>query len=47
MSDGLKHYIDSARWFGGKGREWELGTLRRVGTVPGSTPELTVVIDLA
>jgi len=44
---GLKHYIDSARWFGGKGRPWELGTVRRVGTLPGSTRELTVVIDLA
>jgi maltokinase len=44
---GLKHYIDSARWFGGKGRDWELGDVRRVGTLPGSTPDLTVVIDLA
>ena len=43
---GLKHYIGSARWFGGKGRAWQLGTTRRVGTLPGSTRDLTVVIDL-
>ncbi len=43
----LKSYIDRARWFGGKGREWELGAVRRVGTLPGSTDDLTVVIDLA
>ena len=42
----LKDYIDGARWFGGKGRDWQVGRIRRVGTLPGSTPELTVVIDL-
>ncbi|QIK75959.1 maltokinase N-terminal cap-like domain-containing protein [Nocardioides piscis] len=46
MHTGLKHYIDSARWFGGKGREWTLGEIRRVGTLPHSTPELTAVIEL-
>ena len=42
----LKDYIDGARWFGGKGRAWEVGGRRRVGTLPGSTPDLTVVVDL-
>ena len=42
----LKDYIDGARWFGGKGRDWEVGRIRRVGTLPGSTRDLTVVIDL-
>ncbi len=46
LAPALKAYIDGARWFGGKGREWEVGTIRRVGTLPGSTPELTVVIEL-
>jgi len=42
----LKSYIDDARWFGGKGRAWEVGGIRRVGTLPGSTPDLTVVVEL-
>lgn len=42
----LKDYIDDARWFGGKGRPWEVGGIRRVGTLPGSTPDLTVVVEL-
>jgi maltokinase len=42
----LKGYIDDARWFGGKGRPWEVGGTRRVGTMPGSTPDLTVVVEL-
>ena len=46
LAPALKDYIDTARWFGGKGRPWEVGTVRRVGTLPGSTPDLTVVIDL-
>ena len=44
---GIKSYVDSARWFGGKGRPWKLGAVRRVGTLPGSSRDLTVVIDLA
>lgn len=46
LAPALKDYIDSARWFGGKGRDWEVGRIRRVGTLPGSTPDLTVVIEL-
>ena len=46
LSSELKTYIDSARWFGGKGRAWEVGQIRRVGTLPGSTPDLAVVIEL-
>ncbi|UUZ58420.1 maltokinase N-terminal cap-like domain-containing protein [Nocardioides sp. B-3] len=46
LTPALKDYIDGARWFGGKGRDWEVGRIRRVGTLPGSTPDLTVVIEL-
>ncbi|MEO5665002.1 MAG: phosphotransferase [Nocardioides sp.] len=46
LAPALKDYIDGARWFGGKGRDWQVGGIRRVGTLPGSTRDLTVVIDL-
>ena len=46
LAPALKDYIGGARWFGGKGRAWEVGEIRRVGTLPGSTPDLTVVIEL-
>ncbi|WP_107705535.1 maltokinase N-terminal cap-like domain-containing protein [Nocardioides allogilvus] len=46
LAPALKDYIEHARWFGGKGRDWEVGEVRRVGTLPGSTPDLTVVIEL-
>jgi maltokinase len=46
LASELKEYIDGARWFGGKGRPWDVGGIRRVGTLPGSTSDLTVVIEL-
>ena len=47
MSDVLRHYIESARWFGGKGRDWELTSVRRVGELPDTPEGLHVVVDLA
>jgi maltokinase len=45
--DDLQEFVGHARWFGGKGREWRITALRRLGTLPGSTRELTAVVDLA
>lgn len=39
-------YIEGARWFGGKGRDFTVAGLRRVGTVPGASAGLTAVIEL-
>ena len=46
MSD-LTSWIGEARWFGGKGREWTLASVRRVGEVPGAPEGLHVAIELA
>jgi maltokinase len=46
MSD-LTSWIGDARWFGGKGREWTLTSVRRVGEVPGAPEGLRVAIELA
>ena len=35
-------YIGRARWFGGKGRDFEVASLRRIGTVPGDGPQVTI-----
>jgi maltokinase len=43
----LRTFIQTARWFGGKGRTWTLGEVRRVGEVPGGHDGLRVAIDLA
>lgn len=43
----IKGWISQARWFAGKGRDWELSSLRRVGELPGPPPGLHVAIDLA
>ncbi|MCW2739007.1 hypothetical protein [Nocardioides sp.] len=40
-------WIGQARWFAGKGRDWELGSLRRVGELPGAPEGLRVAIDIA
>ncbi len=45
--DRLRGWIDEARWFGGKGREWTLAGVRRVGELPDAPDGLHVVIDLA
>ena len=36
--DDLKSFIVSARWFGGKGREFEVTDVRRLGWVETGTP---------
>lgn len=43
--DTLHDYLDRARWFGGKGREFSVGAVRRLGTV-GDGSEPTVVPHL-
>ncbi len=43
----ITSWISQARWFAGKGRDWELSSLRRAGEVPGPPPGLRVAIDLA
>lgn len=47
MSDVLHHFIESARWFGGKGRDWTLTFVRRVGELPDPPEGLRVSIELA
>jgi maltokinase len=47
VTDALRAFIEQARWFGGKGREWSLSGVRRIGELPGSPEGLRVVIDLA
>lgn len=40
-------YLERTRWFGGKGRPFEIASIRRVGEVPcGSEGDPRVVIDL-
>jgi len=34
--DSLRAYVADARWFGGKGREFEIGEVRRLAEVPGA-----------
>ncbi|KAA1426243.1 maltokinase N-terminal cap-like domain-containing protein [Nocardioides antri] len=41
----LQAYIRSARWFGGKGRDFTVTDVRRLGTVPGRD-DPPVVVDL-
>ncbi|MDR7251144.1 maltokinase [Nocardioides sp. BE266] len=43
----LTSWIDQARWFGGKGREWTLTGLRRVGELPDPPDGLRVAVELA
>ena len=43
----LTAWIGEARWFGGKGRAWTLGDVRRVGELPGGRDGLRVAIELA
>ena len=47
MNGHVRDWIDQARWFGGKGREWTLASLRRVGELPDPPDGLRVAIDLA
>jgi len=34
--DSLKAFVGAARWFGGKGRDFEIGEVRRLAEVPGA-----------
>ncbi len=47
MSEAIRNWIGEARWFGGKGRDWELVSVRRVGQLPGAPDGLRVAIELA
>ncbi|GAA1939300.1 maltokinase N-terminal cap-like domain-containing protein [Nocardioides hwasunensis] len=47
MNDDIRRWVGEARWFGGKGREWTLGDVRRVGELPDAPAGLRVRIELA
>jgi len=47
VNEDLRTYVAEARWFGGKGRDWELTGVRRVGELPGAPDGLRVTIELA
>ena len=47
MNKELRNWIGQARWFAGKGREWDLVGVRRIGRLPGEREGLRVAIDLA
>ena len=47
MNGALQSLIAEARWFGGKGRDWSLSGVRRVGELPGPPEGLHVAIELA
>ena len=44
MNDDLTSWISEARWFGGKGRDWTLTSVRRVGELPDAPEGLRVAI---
>jgi maltokinase len=47
VNEELRSWIAEARWFGGKGRDWELTAVRRVGELPDAPDGLRVTIELA
>ncbi len=47
MIEMVQDFIDQARWFGGKGREWTLTSLRRVGELPNPPTDVRVAVELA
>ena len=47
MNTELTSLIAQARWFGGKGRDWSLTGVRRVGQLPAAPDGLHVAIELA
>ena len=47
MNAALQSLVAEARWFGGKGREWSLTGVRRVGELPDPPDGLRVAIELA
>ncbi|MDQ4051882.1 MAG: hypothetical protein M3237_04155 [Actinomycetota bacterium] len=46
ISHAIKDYVADARWFGGKGREFEVTGVRRLAEVPGSPAGARVFINL-
>ncbi|UMG92989.1 hypothetical protein [Nocardioides sp. TF02-7] len=42
----LREFIADARWFGGKGREFDVGDVRRLGLVGDPAGDPVVVVDL-
>ena len=40
----LRDYVERTRWFGGKGRAFHIGTVRRVGALPGSDSPTVLVL---
>lgn len=44
--EGLADHLAAARWFGGKGREFTVAGVTRLGEIPGAAAEPRVVIDL-
>ncbi len=47
VNGALQSLIAEARWFGGKGRDWSLTGVRRVGELPDPQQGLHVAIELA
>ncbi|MBS2938709.1 hypothetical protein KDN32_13280 [Nocardioides sp. J2M5] len=47
MTEQIAAWIGEARWFGGKGRDWTLVDVRRVGELPDPPAGTRVAIDLA
>lgn len=43
----LRDHIAEARWFGGKGRDWRLTSVRRVGELPGAPDGGRVAVEIA
>ena len=44
--DSLKSYLGAARWFGGKGREFEVAEVHRLAQVPGADDRPTTYLHL-
>lgn len=47
MNDEIQQWIGEARWFAGKGRDWSLASVRRVGQLPDPPEGLRVAIEIA
>jgi maltokinase len=47
VNAGLAGWIGETRWFGGKGRDWTLAGVRRVGELPDPPEGLHVAIEIA
>ncbi len=47
MNEHISAWVAQARWFAGKGREWTLSGVRRVGELPDPPAGMRVAIELA